>query len=275
MSFLTVAALRRAGAGDDRAVTAPRGGARVVERSIRAYRRGWIILVSGLFEPVLYLFSIGVGVGTLVGDLELSGGEQISYRTFVAPALLVSSSMNGAVADTTFNFFVKFKYMHTYDAMLATPLRPGDVARGEATWAVVRGGIYALSFLTVMTVMGLVPSWWGLLCLPAALLVAFAFAGVGLAITTFMRSFVDFDYVFLAIIPMFLFSATFFPLDRYPDGVAPFVELSPLYQGVALSRAAILGDVHLGLAWHAVYLAVMGWIGIRVAARRLQKLLLP
>lgn len=258
-----------------RPVTEARGAARIVERNARAYRRHWQIFASGLFEPVLYLFSIGVGVGTLVGELEGPTGDVLPYRVFVAPALLVSAAMNGAIADTTHNFFVKFKYSHTYDAMLATPLRARDIAHGEAAWALIRGGIYACSFLVIMAIMGLVRSGWAVLTVPSAVLVAFAFAGTGLAVTTFMRSFVDFDHVFLAVIPLFLFSATFFPLERYPDHVETLVQLTPLYQGVALSRSAVLGDLHLGLLWHVAYLTAMGWIGMRVASRRLAKLLLP
>ena len=124
--------------------------------------------------------------------------------------------MNGALLDTTFNFFVKYKYSHTYDAILATPVGTGDVATGEVVWALMRGAIYSTAFLLTMLVFGLVPSWWALLAVPAAVLIGFAFAGAGLAATTFMRSWVDFDYVTLALIPLFLFSATFFPLTRYP-----------------------------------------------------------
>lgn len=248
---------------------------RVVERNVRAYRRTWLILASGFFEPVLYLLAIGVGVGELVGDLPGPGSEPLAYDQFVAPAMLVSAAMTGAVADTTFNFFVKLHYGHTYDAMLATPLRARDVAYGEVSWALIRGALYAAAFLIVMAAFGLVPSWWGVLTVPVALLVGFAFAGVGLAATTFMRSFVDFDFVQLAIMPLFLFSATFFPLDRYPAALETVVQISPLYQGVALSRAAVLGDLHLSMVWHVVYLAAMGWIGVQIATRRLHKLLLP
>jgi len=248
---------------------------RVVERNVRAYRRGWLILTSGLAEPVLYLFAIGVGVGTLVGDVAGPGGRTVHYDQFVAPAMLVTAAMNGALADTTFNFFTKFKYAHAYDAMLATPLRVKDMVHGEVTWSVVRGGIYATSFFVVMVVFGLVPSRWGLLAVPIATLVSFGFASVGLWATTYMRSFVDFDFIFLAMAPLLVLSGTFFPLERYPDPVAVAVQATPLYQGVILSRSVVLGDVHLGLIWHAAYLAVMGWLGIQLATRRLGKLLLP
>jgi lipooligosaccharide transport system permease protein len=248
---------------------------RVVEREARAYKTYWLALVTGLVEPMLYLLSIGIGVGELVGDLPGPGGRPIPYRQFVAPAMLAITAMTGAIFDATYNFFVKFKYAHTFDAMLSTPLDVTDVARGELTWSLARGAFYATVFLATMAGFGLVESWWALLAVPIALLIGFAFAGAGLAATTYMRSFVDFDFVTLALVPLFLFSGTFFPLDRYPAVVEMVVQLTPLYQGVELCRAVVLGNMHLGLLGHAAYLAVMGWIGVRIAAHRLGRLLQP
>jgi lipooligosaccharide transport system permease protein len=235
----------------------------------------WPVFVSGFLEPVLFLFSIGIGVGHLVGELPGPGGEPVDYRLFVAPALLATSAMNGAVFDTTYNFYFHFRYAKTFDGMLATPLGVPDVIRGELGWALLRGVVYAAVFLVTMALMGLTPSAWTVLALPVAVLIAFAFAGAGMALTTFMRSFVDFDYVQLAIVPLFLFSATFFPLGQYPEGLAWIVRLSPLYQGVVLERALVLGDVSPVLLVHAGYLGLMGWVGVRVAGRRLGALLLP
>jgi lipooligosaccharide transport system permease protein len=248
---------------------------RVVERNMRAYRRGWVPFATGIVEPLLFLLSIGVGVGQLVGDLPGPAGRSVPYEQFVAPGMLAIAAMNGAIFDTTYNFFVKLKYAKTYDAMLATPLRASDVARGEVVWSLGRGSIYAGCFLAAMLVLGLVGSWWAVLAIPVAVLVGFGFAGAGLGATTYMRSFIDFDYVALAITPLFLFSATFFPLGRYPRALELLVQATPLYQGVALSRAVLLGGVHPGLLWHALYLAVMGWLGMRVATRRLGRLLQP
>ena len=248
---------------------------RIVERNALAYRRIWYVFLTGFAEPVLYLLSIGVGVGKLVGDLPGPGGHPVPYQTFVAPGLLAAAAMNGAIFDTTFNFFVKFKYMHTYDAMLATPLRVREVASGEVEWALLRGTIYATGFLLTMVALGLVRSGWAVFAVPAAVLIGLGFAGAGLAATTWMRSFIDFDYVNLAIVPLFLFSATFFPLSRYPHALAWVVRCTPLYQGVALERGLILGDLRWTLLVHAAYLGAMGWLGIRVAAARLGRLLQP
>jgi lipooligosaccharide transport system permease protein len=251
------------------------GALRVVERNTLAYRRMWLAFVTGLFEPLLYLLSIGIGVGGLVGKVPGPGGQPIPYDQFVAPGLMAAAAMNGAVLDTTFNFFFKFKYAHTYDAMLATPLEVGDVARGELTWALIRGGIYSAVFLVTMVVMGLVGSWWALLALPAAVLVAYAFAGAGIAATTFMRSWTDFDFVNLALIPMFLFAATFFPLSQYPEGLQWVVKCTPLYQGVALERALTTGQLTWTMLLNVAYLVVLGTVGLRIATRRLKRLLQP
>jgi lipooligosaccharide transport system permease protein len=246
----------------------------VVERDFLAYRRMWVVFLSGFAEPFLFLLSIGLGVGHLVGSINV-GGTSVSYQAFAAPALLATSAMNGAVFDTTFNFFFKFKYSKSFDAMLATPIGTGDVASGELVWALLRGTIYSAAFLITMVAFGLVESWWAVFALPAAMLIGFAFAGAGMAATTWMRSFVDFDYVTMALIPMFLFSATFFPLSRYPAGLQVVVALTPLYQGVAIERALTLGQLDWTILLHAAYLAVMGIVGLRIAGKRLATLLQP
>ena len=141
------------------------------------------------------------------------GGQEIPYQLFVAPALLASASMNGAINESTFNFFFKLNYDKTFMAILSTPLSSGDIAVGELVWALIRGGLYAIGFLIVMLVLGLVVSPWIVLAFPAALLVGFAFGAVGMAATSFMRTWQDFDLIQLVVLPMFLFSATFYP-DR-------------------------------------------------------------
>lgn len=246
----------------------------LVERNVRAFRHLWVALVTGFAEPVFYLFSIGIGIGGLVQTVTTDNGAEVPYAAFVAPALLAASAMNGAVADATFNVFWKLKYAKTYDAILATPLGPRDIAVGEIAWSLVRGAVYAALFLVVAALAGAVTSWWALLALPAAVLIGFAFAAVGMFATTFMRSWVDFDYVTLAIQPMFLFSATFFPLATYPPALQWVVQATPLYHGVALERALMLGQVDAGVWVHVTYLVGLGLVGVVAASARLEKLLL-
>ncbi len=254
--------------------TAGTGMWRLIERNYRAYRSTWWVFVSGMLEPVLYLFSIGIGVGGLVGDFTLPDGSTVGYVEFVAPAMLATSAMNGAILDATYGVFFKLRYDKLYEGVLATPMRPVDVARGEIAWSLLRGAIYSAVFIAVMVIMGLVQSWWMLLALPATLLIGFAFAGAGMALTTWMTSWQDFEYVQLATVPMFLFSATFFPLSTYPDALQLFVQVTPLYQGVVLCRDLSLGTVGWDAAIAVCYLAVMGAVGLAIASRRVGTLLL-
>ena len=251
------------------------GGARyLIERNIRVYRNGWAVLLSGVFEPVFYLLSVGVGVAQLVGDVELPGGQLVSYTAFIAPAMLASSAMNGAMYDAVFNLFFKLKYNKLYDAVLATPVTPVDVAVGEIGWALMRGAFYSSAFLVVMLAMGLITSWWALLALPAVLLVGFAFAALGTAATTYMKSWQDFEYVTLVALPMFLFSATFFPLSTYPEPLQWVVRCSPLYHAATLLRELTTGAVTAGSLVHVTVLAGIGVVGVLVTGRRLERLLL-
>ena len=245
----------------------------LVYRNYLAYRRAWYIFVSGFLEPVFYLFSIGVGVGQLVTGFEFNG-QTIPYAEFVAPGMLAASAMNGSLLDATFNFFFKLKYNKLFDQMLATPLTTMDIARGELSWSLLRGGIYSAAFLLVMVAMDLVSSWWAVLVVPAALLIGLAFGGICMALTTWMRSWQDFEWVNLAVIPMFLFSATFFPVEAYPTAVRWVVELTPLYRGVVLCRELTTGAVSWASAVSVVYLVAMGVVGLLIVRRRLDKLLL-
>ena len=261
-----LARLRRAGTDT--------GSLRLIERHVRAYRRAWLVFISGVFEPLFYLLSVGLGLGVLVGKVAGPGGQLIPYREFVAPGLLAVSSMNGAMYDSTFNVFFRLKYDKLYDAMLATPMRPAQVALGEIGWALIRGTIYAIAFIGVMLALGLVQSPWAVLDVPVAVLIGFGFAAIGMLGTTYMKSWQDFDYVILASMPLFLFSATFYPLSVYPRGAQLVIEYTPLYQGVVLLRDLTVGVVGPGLLWRAAYLAALGVAGLYASGRRIGKLLL-
>ncbi len=247
---------------------------RLIERNLYVYKHGWLVIVSGFFEPLFYLLSIGFGLGALIGTIPGPGGEPIPYQLFVAPALLASSAMNGAIMESTFNFFFKLNYNKTFTSILSTPLSPGDVAVGELAWALIRGGLYAIGFMVVMVVLGLVVSPWVVLAVPAALLVGFAFGAIGMAATSFMKTWQDFDLIQLVILPLFLFSATFYPIETYPDALRVIVQLTPLYQGVDLIRALTIGAISPVLLFHVGYLLIMGFAGLWVVSRRLDKLLL-
>jgi lipooligosaccharide transport system permease protein len=249
----------------------------VIQRNIGALRGGpayWLVLVSGFFEPLFYLLSIGIGVGALVGNIQLIDGSVMPYATFVAPAMLATSAMNGAMAETTFNFFFKFKYMKTYDAVLATPVRPFEIAVGELTWAMIRGSVYTGVFLGVMVAMKLTTIGGALAALPATMLVGFAFGGVGMAVSTLMRGWQDFDLLTTAQFALFLFSATFAPITNYPPALQWIITCTPLYQAVEMVRDLTTGTADLSTAGHALYMVVMMVIGLIFTGRRLERMLL-
>jgi lipooligosaccharide transport system permease protein len=250
-----------------------RASLHLIERHARAYKHAWLILLSGVGEPLFYLLSLGVGLGKLVGPVAGPSGR-VSYAAFVAPALLATSAMNGAIYDSTFNVFFLLKYEKLYDAVLATPVRATDIALGQIGWALIRSTLYAVAFIGVILGMGLVHSRWAVLALPAAMLTGFAFAAAGMAASTFMRSWQDFEYVTLVSLPLFLFSTTFYPLSVYPRGLQIVVECTPLYQAVTLLRGLILSGVSPALLVPVAYLSVMGVTGLVIAGRRVGSLLL-
>lgn len=253
---------------------APTRSVHMVERNVVAYRHNWIVLLSGFFEPVLYLLGIGFGIGSLVHTVSTGEGHTVSYAAFVAPALMATSAMNGAIYESTSNFFYKLRYAKTFEAVIQTPVGVEDAALGEVIWAVFRGCLYSIGFVALMLPLGLISSAWAVLAVPAALLIGFAFAALGVAITTFMRQWQDHEILQLGLQPMFLFSATFFPITVYPTAVQWFVQATPLYHGIHLIRALTTGDVNAGLFVDVLYLVLLGVAGVAVASLRLRRRLL-
>lgn len=258
---------------EGRRLSALEGAGTLIHRNYLVYRRDWVVFVTGFLEPVFYLLSIGIGVGTLIPGFEVNG-QHVPYADYVAPGMLAASAMNGAIFDATFNVFFRLKYAKLYDQILATPRTVGDVARGEIGWALIRGGIYSTAFLAVMAGFGMVHSWWGLLTVPATLLIGYAFASVAMSLTTWIRSWQDFEYITLALMPLFLFSATFFPITRYPQWLQWVVEATPLYRGVVLCRELAAGAIGWGSLVSVLYLVAMGALGTVLVRRRLSRLLL-
>lgn len=235
--------------------------------------RPWRLIVFGVFEPFLYLASLGVGLGTLVGRISDSG-TPIRYAAFVAPALLATSAMNTSVEETTVAVWVRLRFGHFYQAIVTTPLRTVDIVRGEVAAAMLRGTLATVSFLVIVTALGLVESWWGLLLFPAALVITFGFAGAGMAVATLLRSWQHQQYVQLVMLPMFLFATTFYPLSTYPSALRWLVAVLPLTQATELLRDLSLGRVGAALLVPVLYLALLGLAGLSFASRRLGQLLL-
>jgi lipooligosaccharide transport system permease protein len=247
-----------------------RGASRLVERNLLIYRHTWYLLLAEVFEPVLYLLSVGVGIGELVGHVPGLGDTGVTYAAYVAPALLATTAMNGAMNETTFNMFAKLKLNRTYDSIRATPMTAQHIALGEALWAVLRGTLITAGFLVVVTALGLVVSPWILLVVPGAALIGFAFASVGLVVVSCLRTWQDFQFIQLAMLPMFLFATTFYPLGTYPRPVQIAVECLPLFQSIQLVREPSLGHVGPGLLGPAVYLVLLGGLSLRWAMSRIE-----
>lgn len=245
---------------------------RLVERNALAWRSNWWVIASGIFEPIFYLLGLGFGMGALVGVIDVNGTD-VPYKMFVAPGLMASASMNGAIFDTTMNFFFKLKQQRVYDAILNTPLSLSDIVVGELAWSVGRGALYAASFLITMVALGLSSSWWVVLTLPAAVLIAWMFGALGIYFTTFMRNWTDFDFVQLILLPLFLASTTFFTLQTYPSWAQPIVQATPLYHGAALLRDLSLGNPGWADVGHVAYMFGVSLLCTRLAARRLGPML--
>jgi lipooligosaccharide transport system permease protein len=237
-------------------------------RSAGAYA---LLIVAGFAEPVLYLLSLGWGVGRLVGEVH-TGGQTVPYLTFLAPALVGSSAMTGALGETTVNFFAKLKYFRHYTPILNTPVNPGEIALGELAWSVIRGGLYGAIFLLGIVVIGVARPLLALAAFPVGLLISGCFGGLGLATSSYMRGWPDFEYVGGATFALFVFSGTFVPVSTYPGALQVIVRLTPLYHGVLLMRGIMLGQLGWSLLASAAYLVVLGTVAMVIATRRLRRL---
>ena len=252
------------------------GNARaVIERGFRVIRnQNWVVILSGFFEPVFYLLAMGFGLGQLIGEVTGPGGQPIPYAAFIAPALLASSAMNGALYDSTWNVFFKLKFAKLYQGMLATSMGPLDVAFGEIFMALFRGFLYALGFTAVIALLGLATSWWALAMVPVALLIALRFAALGMAVTRYFDPFQQMEWINIVLLPMFMFSSTLFPITVFPEAVQWFVMALPLWHGVELMRQLSVGHFEGSTAVHVTYFVVMSLAGIAFTTRRLRSLFL-
>jgi lipooligosaccharide transport system permease protein len=219
------------------------GGAyRMWLRDLTLYRRAWKrTVLPNFFEPLLYLLSIGFGLGLYVGTKILG----VKYALFLAPGLAAAAAMNGAIFETTYNVFVKLRFAKLYDAVITTPLEPEDVAVGEIMWAVTRSLIYGSSFLVVMGALGYIRSPLAILAPLAVVVIGTAFALVGMLFTALVPD-IDLYSVFftLFITPLFLFSGIFYPVQNLPQALQPVVWFSPLYHaGVLLRSLTLTGDI--------------------------------
>ena len=244
----------------------------IMERAYIAFKSStWMIVISGFVEPVLFLLSFGYGLKDLVGDITVAG-QPVGYVAFIAPALLATSAMNGAIYDSTMNVYFKLKHDRLYHGMLATSLGPMDVALGEISWALLRGLSYSIGFMAIVAPLGLIPSMWGILAIPAAVLIAFGFASFGMAVTSYMKSYQQLEVINVVLLPMFLFSGSLYPLDVFPEWLQTVIRLFPLAHAIDLVRGLTLGNISWALLGHAMYFVVMIVVGLFFTTKRLNAL---
>lgn len=273
MSFLSAVAIAEARKGKfgERYYS---GRAHVIlERSWITFKSStYMVVISGFVEPLLNLFVFGFGVGQFVGDITLPNGMQVSYASFIVPGLLATAAMMGAIMDSTWNVYFKMHEQHLYDAMLATSLGALDVALGEISWALLRGALYSTTFMAVVTPLGLIHSWWAILCIPAGVVIGFGFASLGMAITSYIKGFQQLGLINIVLLPLTLFSGSLFPLSVMPDWLALIARFSPLTQGIELMRMFALGTVGWGIFEHLIYFSIFIAGGLYFTTRRLNAL---
>jgi lipooligosaccharide transport system permease protein len=250
---------------------------RVYEYWLLQYKRTWRgTAITSVVNPIFYLGALGVGLGALVNN---SSGDSLGvpYIDFVAPGLLAATAMTIGSGEASWPVMGSIKWTRQYFAMLATPLGPSDIVFGHQLWMTTRVASTSAIYLIVIAAFGGVDSWWGILALPAAVLVGAAFTAPFAAYAATQES----DAAFVPVnrfivVPMFLFSGTFFPVTRLPLPLELLAYLTPLWHGVDLCRELTLGTVHAGRALgHIAYLSLFVVGGLlwaqRTYARRLLK----
>jgi lipooligosaccharide transport system permease protein len=237
---------------------------RVVEREWVVWRRLWRGSVfSYVFAPLLFLAAMGIGLGELV-DRQQGSVAGLSYLEFITPGLMAASAVMQASGESLWPVMGGVKWMGTYHAAVSTPVESGDVYLGQLTWTGVRNTMSATVFLAIAALLGGVPSFWGLLAIPAAVLGALSIAAPLSAWAITRESDAAFSVVMrIVVFPLFLFSGTFFPVSRLPDWLEPIALLSPLYHAVELCRAATTGSVEWLDAGGNV-LVLLAFIGVGV-----------
>jgi lipooligosaccharide transport system permease protein len=243
----------------------PIGARPLLLRQLYVYRRTWTELAAAVIEPLMYLLTLGIGLGKLVGHAP--GLPHVSYATYVAPGLLAMAVMNAATNETIFGAFWRLRRSKLYEVVVVTPISVADLARAEFVWATVRGVLAGAGFFAVMALFGLVHSADALLVVPFSALVAVAFGTAGLVVATYVRDPRDFQWVQLVMLPMFLFATTFYPLSVYPRALQIVVACLPLYHAINLVRGPALGTIDGDVLVAVVYLVAMTvacwWFAVR------------
>lgn len=223
--------------------------ARVVGREFHIFRRQWHgSIFSSLVSPLLFLGAIGIGLGGLV-EAESGRVDGLEYLDFVTPGMLAAAAMQTGAGFALWPVLGGIKWMRTYHAIVTTPISPANVYTGVVMWSGIRTALYATGFLVVATLLGGVPSLWGFAAVPAAALCGAAFAAPLAAFTATQDTDAAFPIIMrIVVMPLFLFSGTFFPVETLPDALEGLAVVSPLWHGVELCRGATTGSIEFTAA---------------------------
>jgi len=245
--------------------------ARALESWLINYRRTWRgSIYSSVLGPVLYLGAMGLALGKLVDQHGTTNLGGVSYLAFLAPGLMAASAMQTGIGESLYPVYTAVKWQKTYQAAAATPLRPGDIFRGHILFTLLRLTMNMTIFLGIMAAFGAIRSAWAVACLPVAVLTGLSFAApLDAFAVTQQKTDQAFALIFrFGMIPLFLFSGTFFPISQLPAWLRPVAYATPLWHGVALCRALSLGTADVvGAIGHIGYLLVIVGLGL-VAGQR-------
>ncbi|HUC22260.1 MAG TPA: ABC transporter permease [Streptosporangiaceae bacterium] len=269
---MTVPALRISRSQPGPAVAGPwQMAVRAFQSWLVNYRRTWRgTIYSSVLMPVVYLGAMGLGLGTLVNQHGTAGLGGVSYLDFLAPGLMAATAMQTAVGESLYPVFSAVKWQRTYQAAAATPLTPGDIFRGHLLFTTMRLAMNMVVFLAIMAAFGAVRSAWVVAAVPVALLTGLAFATpLDAFAVTRKNNDQSFNVIFrFGMIPLFLFSGTFFPVTQLPGWIRPVAYATPLWHGVALCRALSLGSADLvGSLGHIAYLSAIAILGLIAGER--------
>ncbi|MCA1840519.1 MAG: ABC transporter permease [Actinomycetota bacterium] len=250
---------------------------RVTQRNAKVYSKIWrSSLFFSFLNPMLFLTAMGVGLGTLINRNNPRGVGGVTYIAFIAPGLLAAACMQTATFESSWPVMSKITWQHTYEAILSTPLNVYEIFLGELTWMAVRVASVAGTFFVAMALFGIASFPVSILAIPIAVLTGLGFSAAVMAYTATLEAPDGFNALFRFVItPLFLFSGTFFPIDRLPTFLRPVAYATPLYHGVAAVRSLTLGQMHAAhLAEHVGYLLVFFSLSVALALRSFSKKLI-
>ncbi len=251
---------------------------RLTEHSLVGYRRTWRgSAVSTFLTPILYLLAMGMGLGSLVDRGAGDASLDVTYLQFLGPGLLAATAMQIGVGDSAFPVMAGIEWRKTYHAILATPMRVRDLVLGQLAWIVLRLTLMATWYAVVLALFGIASLTRTILAVPFAVLTGLAFAGPMLGFTARAKDSQALTYVFrFGVVPLFLFSGTFFPVEQLPEAAQPLSRIVPLWHGVQLIRPTVLGTDSAWSPWaHVAVLLAFAAVGATFAVRQMTKRLQP